>query len=322
MMHCPKADEFFKLSRAATRLVALAALAIPGTSLAQVPSPVEIARDVYFVQGLAALGSSANRNFISNAGFVITANSVVVIDALGSPTLAQTMVERIKSLTDKPISHVLVTHYHADHIYGLQVFKQAGAMILAHSAAKTYLQSDAARLRLQASRVDLAPWIDDRTELTPADRWIDAVTDLQIGGIRFGLTPAGPAHTPEDLTIAIEERGVIFSGDLAYMGRIPFVGQADSRHWIESVDRLIGLEPKILVPGHGPIVEMPLAALQFTRDYLMFLRESMRTAARDLEPFEDAYLRTDWSTYAALPLFELANRMNAYNTYLLMEQQR
>jgi hypothetical protein len=58
-----------------------------------------------------------------------------------------------------------------------------------------------------------------------------------------------------------------------------------------------------------------------TRDYLRFLRSTMGEAARKLEPFEQAYAATDWSRFEALPMFGAANRMNAFNTYLLMEQQ-
>ena len=58
-----------------------------------------------------------------------------------------------------------------------------------------------------------------------------------------------------------------------------------------------------------------------TRDYLVHLRKTMMEAATNLEPFEDAYAKADWSRFEHLPLFRAANRMNAYNTYLLLEQQ-
>ena len=76
------------------------------------------------------------------------------------------------------------------------------------------------------------------------------------------------------------------------------------------------------MPGHGPHSTEPRADLQLTRDYLAFLRQSMGRAARELTPFEEAYAATDWSRFEALPLFKAANRMNAYNTYLLMEQEK
>jgi len=75
-----------------------------------------------------------------------------------------------------------------------------------------------------------------------------------------------------------------------------------------------------VVPGHGPLSRQPQQVLTFTRDYLQHLRTSMGEAAAQLEPFDEAYARTDWSAYAGMPLFRAANRMNAYNTYLLLEQ--
>ena len=61
--------------------------------------------------------------------------------------------------------------------------------------------------------------------------------------------------------------------------------------------------------------------MQLTRDYLSYLRSAMGRAAKNMDPFEEAYATTDWSRFEALPLFRLANRMNAYNTYLLLEQE-
>ena len=76
-----------------------------------------------------------------------------------------------------------------------------------------------------------------------------------------------------------------------------------------------------MIAGHGPASTEPTADLELTRDYLVYLRERMGEAARNMELFEEAYAKTDWSRFERLPLFAAANRMNAYNTYLLMEQQ-
>ena len=266
------------------------------------------------------MGSAANRNFISNAGFVVTATGVVVIDALGSPELARELLAEIRRITPLPVSHVLVTHYHADHIYGLQVFKEAGAQIWAQEHGREYMQSQTAELRLKASREELFPFVDEHTRLVSADRWLEGATSLEVGGVRFELLPSGPAHTPEDLMVWLPERQLAFVGDIVFRNRIPFVGQADSAHWIESLNQMLNLNPRIIVPGHGPVSTDARADLQLTRDYLIYLRRAMREAARNLDPFEEAYARTDWSRFEKMPLFGPANRMNAYNTYLLMEQ--
>jgi glyoxylase-like metal-dependent hydrolase (beta-lactamase superfamily II) len=218
------------------------------------------------------------------------------------------------------VRYVVLTHYHADHIYGLQVFKEAGATVIAHQAGREYLNSETAALRLQASRDELAPAVDAQTRLVAADRWVDGRTTLQLGGLDFVLQPAGPAHTPEDLVVWVPQLKLLVAGDLVFRGRIPFVGQADSGRWITALDTLLAFDARIIVPGHGPASTSARADLELTRDYLAYLRKTMGEAARNMDPFEEAYARTDWSRFDKLPLFNAANRINAYNTYLLMEQ--
>ena len=282
-----------------------------------------VAPDVYYVQGVSALGSPQNQNFISNAGFVVTQDSVVVIDALGSPALAEMLVQKIKAITNKPISTVMLTHYHADHIYGLQVFKALGAKIIGNGLAKEYIHSETAKLRLEASRTELAPWINAATQLVNADEWISADgMRMTIGGVEFQLQHMGPAHTPEDTAVFLPQSGVLFIGDVVFRNRIPYVGQADSRHWIAALDTLLKLPVKVMVPGHGPASDNAKQDMQLTRDYLLYLREAMGKAAQNLDPFDEAYKATDWSRFEKYPLFKEANRMNAYNTYLLLEQEK
>lgn len=282
--------------------------------------PQAVAPDVYLVQGQTALGSADNANFISNAAFVVTPEGVVLIDALGSPPLAERLREAIARITPLPVKLVLLTHYHADHVYGAQVFADRGARIVAHAAGREYLRSELAARRLADSRITLAPWVDEDTRLLDADTWVAQDTTVEFGGLRFELIPAGPAHTPDDLLIHLPQRGLVFAGDLVFRGRIPYVGQADSRGWIAALERLMHLPVGLLVPGHGPASTTPQQDLALTRDYLQHLRQAMGRAARELEPFEEAYRQADWSRFAGLPLFEVANRLNAYNTYLLMER--
>lgn len=289
------------------------------------PVPAMVAQKVspsaWYVEGVSALGSPANQNFISNAGFVVTPAGVVVIDALGSPALATRLIAEIRKVTPQPVTHVIVTHYHADHIYGLQAFKAQGARIVAHRAARAYMTSETARLRLETSRQELAPWIDAQTRLVEADEWIDKDKELVVGGVRFQLKHVGPSHTLEDLAIYLPSEKVLFAGDLVFRSRIPYVGQADSRHWIVALDDLLAFDTAVIVPGHGPLSSEARKDMQLTRDYLVYLRTAMGQAARNLEPFEEAYQATDWTRFEHLPLFRVANRMNAYNTYLLLEQE-
>ncbi len=283
--------------------------------------PIQVAPHTYFVQGRAELGSSDNQNFISNAGFVLTPKGVVVIDALGSPVLAQKLIEEISKVTTQKIIAVVVTHYHADHVYGLQEFKKIGAKIYAQGEGRSYISSETAKQRLIASRIDFAPWVNGQTKLIAADTWIDKQLRLNIGGVEFLISRVGPAHAPEDLLVYIPSEEALFAGDLVFRGRIPFVGNADSKGWLKALDEFEKFNPKVVIPGHGPQSVNPIEDIRFTRDYLRYLRESMGPSALNLDSFEEAYSKTDWSEYEGMPLFRAANRMNAYNVYLSIQAE-
>ena len=302
--------------------LAFLATATASMEVATVPmKAVKLGSHSYFVQGLPGAASSENQGFMSNAGFVVTRDGVVVFDALASPPLAQKLVELIRRTTRKPIRRVIVSHYHADHFYGLQVFKAQGAEIWAHRLAEGATRTEETAQRLTQRKEALFPWVDDDTHLLEADRFLEGDTDFELGGVQFALRYVGPAHTREDMAMLVKPDGVLYAGDLVFRGRVPFVGDADSRAWITALDRLIALDPKVLVPGHGAASRTPKSDLVLTRDYLGFLRDRMGPAARDLVPFEEAYDAVDWSKYRDMPAFEEANRANAYSQYLRLEQE-
>ena len=290
-------------------------LALPARAL----EAIRVSESAYFVRGEAGVPSAANRGHTSNAGFIVTREGVVVFDALGTPVLGKEFIDAIRTVTPAPIRRVIVSHYHADHFYGLPPFKDAGAEIWAHRAGRTYLASDAPKLRLAERRQTLAPWVGPDMRLVPADRWLEGEASFKLGGLTFRVFPVGPAHTPEDLAMAVEEEQVLFVGDLMFAGRIPFVGDADSKAWIAAIDRIVQFRPKILIGGHGDASRDAAADLRMTREYLVYLRDKMGTAASELEDFDAAYAKTDWSRFAHLPAFEAANRRNAYNTYIRIQ---
>ncbi len=301
-------------------IVALVCL-LPGLAAAQELTPIRVSEHAWYVLGDAGMASGANRGFNSNAGFVVTADSVIVIDALGTPPLGEALLAAIRRITDKPVRRVILTHYHADHFYGLPAFKAAGAEVWAQRAGQDYFTSGEAAARLAQRRQDLFPWVDEHTRLVEPDRWLDGDSRFEDGGVHFRIDVVGPAHSPEDLTISVDEDGVVFCGDLLFAGRIPFVGSADSRRWLAAIDRLAARRPKILVTGHGRHSTDAAADLTLTRDYLLYLREQMGKAVDEMQPFDEAYARTDWQRFSGLPAFEAANRINAYGTYLLLERE-
>lgn len=283
--------------------------------------PIQVSPRVWMVQGDLGPVSLQNQGYNSNAAFVVTPAGVVVYDVLGTPPLGHELLRQIRHITPLPVRHVIISHWHADHFYGLQAFKAAGATIWAHRAGQAYLQSEAPAARLAERRNSLAPWVNASARLVPADRWIDAETRFDLGGMRFALLPAGPAHTREDLMLWVESEGVLLAGDLMFGARIPFVGDAQTRGWLAAIDQLTRLPIRALVGGHGEASVRPDRDLELTRDYLTFLRERMKRAVADMETFDEAYRTTDWQRFADKPAFSAANRANAYNVYLEMERE-
>jgi glyoxylase-like metal-dependent hydrolase (beta-lactamase superfamily II) len=219
------------------------------------------------------------------------------------------MVAGIRKVTAQPIRRVVVSHYHADHIYGLQAMVPLGAEVWAHREAGLYLASSEAIDRLAQRRAELFPWVDESTRLVSPDYWIDGETDFRLGGLTFRLLFADGAHSPEDTMMYVVEDRVLFAGDLLFAGRLPFVGNADSKGWLKAMDKMIALEPVVVVPGHGAPSTDVARDVAMTRDYLVYLRATMGRAVRDFESFEEAYA------------FAQANRSNAYGTHLLLEQE-
>lgn len=280
----------------------------------------KVSEHVYFVQGVAGVATD-NEGFVSNAGVVVTDDGVVVFDALGTPSLADKLLHKIRTVTDKPIVRVIASHYHADHIYGLQVFEEQGADIWAPAGAEKYLNSPNAIERLEERRFSLEPWVNDKTRLVAPDRYIAKQDTFSLGGVEFTVSPIGAAHSDGDLTLYIEPDRVLFSGDVIFEGRVPFMGDANSKLWLEVLQRMQNRKLVALVPGHGGVASDPNKAIAGTLTYLAYLRQSMGAAVADFIPFDEAYAEADWSAFEKLPAFAEANRRNAYQVYLSMEAE-
>jgi len=280
----------------------------------------QISEHVWYAEGVPGIATE-NQGFISNAGVVVTGAGVVVFDALGTPSLAQLLLEKIRVLTDQPIVRVVVSHYHADHIYGLQVFSDLDAEIVAPEGADRYLDSAAARDRLEERRFTLDPWVNENTRLVRPNLQLKEGAQFRLGDVDFIVTVVGNAHSDGDLTMYVEPDRVLFSGDIIFEGRVPYLGDANTRRWVQVLERMEREKLVALVPGHGGVAEKPNEAIGLTRRYLAYLRAQMGQAVADLVPFDEAYKAIDWSEFSDLPAFNEANRRNAYQVYLSMEAE-
>lgn len=287
----------------------------------------------YYIIGESGVPGSNNEGHTSNAGFVVTNKGVVVFDALGTPALGYRLIQRIREVTDKPIRKIIVSHYHADHIYGLQAFKQYGGKpeVIAQRETLGYVggnrasQGEAGQRRLKQRREALFPWVDENTYLVPPDKTFDKEYTFKMGGLTFEVRHLGPAHAPGDSIMLVKELGVLFSGDVIYKGRIPFLDspETDVRNWLKGLDYLANLKPAphFIIPGHGDAETDVAHSLAFTKGYLEHVIKAMSKGLREQRSFDEAYKNTDWTQYEHMPAFKASNRGNAYRIYLELEPE-
>ncbi|MGA1473458.1 MAG: MBL fold metallo-hydrolase, partial [Burkholderiaceae bacterium] len=197
-------------------LLGLARLAVLGflglfTLLAVMPAysanddlpPMELQRfgdHVYVVQGQAGQASSANAGFISNAGAVATGEGLVVFDTLGTPALGAKFRKLVEDASGEKVKVVVVSHYHADHFYGIQSFMGPDVQVIAHPMAKNVFNDANTKARLEQRRNDLFPWVNEETKLVLAPRKakVSATENesFKLGRYTFTLIDGLGAHAP------------------------------------------------------------------------------------------------------------------------------
>ena len=318
-------------------LAVVAVISPPNTNAQQyapLTKPLKIEQvpghPIYYSIGNPGIPGKVNEGNTSNAGFVVTPEGVVVFDALGTPSLGWALLQEIRKITDKPVRYNVLSHYHADHIYGLQAFRDhTAAMIIAQDRAREYNENEEtaderADQRLDQRREALAPWVNKDTRVVSPDITFNDRLLLTLGGKRFQMIYAGPAHSASDMMMMVEPDGVLFAGDIVQNSRIPFMNSDDvnTKQWLEALGVVEKLDPKFIIPGHGRPSTKVKEAIAFTRDYIDYVRAAMRKAVENWTDFDVAYRQTDWSKYAGIPAFETNNRGNAYRIFLELEQSQ
>ncbi len=289
----------------------------------------EIVPGIYGVFGVYEQVSYENRGFISNAYFVVTEEGVVVVDALSSYRLGRELVQTVRSVTDRPIRFTVVTHYHTDHFYGAGALREAGSVIVAHEWAYDYISQPSSENFLEARRKILREHLEG-TEMVAPDVTLTRDLDIHLGGITLQVRHFCKAHTPGDVILWIPERRILFSGDIVFDGRIPFLGSGNSRGWLVCLEKILELDPDVLLPGHGePMLrkERIRESVRWTYRYIADLRRVIREMieeGRDIdyvrEHVNDALLRID-PAYAQIPVFFDVNPVNAYYVYFEIENE-
>jgi glyoxylase-like metal-dependent hydrolase (beta-lactamase superfamily II) len=341
---CGESESPFPSARTASRRGWLSCAAVlpmlaAGSSNAQASPYAPLTEDIvvqqmpgapiYYTLGHPGVPSAANEGHTSNAGFVVTDEGVVVFDTLGTPSLGNALLQKIRGITDKPVKYVVLSHYHADHIYGLQAFRdETGATIVAQEKALDYTAAgntddEAAGPRLEQRREALAPWVNADTRIVLPGVAFKVAAELRLGGHHLQLVYAGPAHSMSDLMMLVMPERVLFAGDIVQNGRIPFMASAavNTRNWLLGLQEVSSFDPRFIIPGHGKPATSAADAIQFTDTYIRYVRKEMRKAVENWVEFNDAYKATDWSAYSNIPAFNASNRGNAYRVFLEIEAE-
>lgn len=291
------------------------------------PLPVyRLTGDTYFLFGNIDTLDEANRGWNGNAGFVITAEGVVVIDALGTPALGERLIATVRSLTDRPVRYLIVTHNHPDHAYGAAAFQALdGVTVIGHAGTADYnnsatLQESVAYRRelLPADMQGFAPLQPDILVEEPAFGSID----IELGGQRFVIYNTGRHHSYGDLVVHQPAEGIVWISDLAFNQRTTFMGDGDSEQILAAQDWLLRRFPgaRLMVPGHGAPQTAPFPMIARTRSYVERLRREMKQAVEQGTSLYDATRQSEFSDWADTRLYEENHRANANFVYREMEQ--
>lgn len=224
---------------------------------------------------------------VANLGFVVGERCVAVIDTGGSPQLGQRLLAAIQHATAQPVCYVINTHVHPDHTLGNAAFAalEPRPRFVGHARLKASLAARAPFYREALAR-DLGVTAGEADIVFP-DLEVERSTELDLGGRRLMLQAWPTAHTDNDLSVFDDASATLFAGDLLFIGHLPVI---DGRliGWLEVMDRLLTVDARRLVPGHGAPTAEWRAALDKQRHYLAGVRDGIRGALGDKRTIADA----------------------------------
>jgi glyoxylase-like metal-dependent hydrolase (beta-lactamase superfamily II) len=310
----PMVSFLLRAIRFATAAIAM----LPLTLLAQEAlQPEKVADGVYAFIGDAGEISAANRGFVGNSGFIVGPSGVIVIDTGTSYRHGRRMLEAIARVTDKPVELVIITHAVQEFLFGNAAFAERGVAILAHRETTKLMKA-----RCEHCLENLKPVLGEElegTRLVAPQRQIDATTTIDAGGRRLELIYLGWASTPGDLAVLDPDSGVLFTGAMVSVGRIPDIRDCDFEGWQRALRRLEGFRPARIVPGHGP-VSGPGAIAQ-TAGYLDALDHSVKALYAESSSLMDSVEKAVLPAYRDWSMYPTMHRQNALHRYLQLELQ-
>ncbi len=224
---------------------------------------------------------------LSNAGLVCDGEESLLIDTLYDLPLTRRMLDTMRSATPAAgrIDTLVNTHANGDHCYGNELVGDARIIASAASAEEMNAITPAIMAALLKSADDLGAAGEflqqafgafefDGITLTPPTDTFEGRLDLRVGDHAVELIEVGPAHTRGDVIVHVPDAGAIFTGDILFIDGTPIMWEGPVANWIDACEKIVDLEPRVVVPGHGPLTDARGALA--VRDYLVYIRDEAR----------------------------------------------
>ena len=246
----------------------------------------------------------------SNAGLVAGDGASLLVDTLFDLALTREMLTAMGTVTvDAPITDALITHSNGDHTHGNQLLDPSVRVIAAKGTAEEIAHGMAPEMLVMTQTADLGPvatrYLRERfgpfdfsgITLRNADQTFDDQLTIEVGGREVHLLNLGPAHTGADSVVHVPDAGVLFAGDLLFIGCTPIVWAGPIANWVAACDAMIALDAPTVVPGHGPVTDPD--GIRAVRGYLVHIAEQAEAAYRKGLSFVEAADNIDIGEYAS-----------------------
>jgi glyoxylase-like metal-dependent hydrolase (beta-lactamase superfamily II) len=238
-----------------------------------------------------------------NSGVIVGDDGVMVIDARATPAMARQLVALIRTVTDKPVKYVVLTHYHAVRVLGASGY---GAEHIIASEATRELIVERGKQDMD-SEIGRFPRLFDAVETIPGLTW-PTITfkrrmTVWMGGREVRIMHLGAGHTRGDTVVWLPKEKILFSGDLVEEGATPYCGDAYLQEWPHTLEKLKALKPRKLVPGRGAAMTTPRAsrrAIAATQAFIRAMTGSIKAGVRRRKSLKQVF---DATTAALRPRF-------------------
>lgn len=277
---------------------------------------VEVAPGIHVSQGAYEEVSPDNLGAIANIGCIVGTQSVAVIDSGGCLLWGERLRQAIGRVTDRPISHLIQTHMHPDHVFGAAAFLDDHPVILGHRNLPAALASRADYYTRRLS--EILGQLAAGSRIVPPTQLVESRLDIDLGERRLTVTAHKTAHTDNDLSVFDEKTQILWAGDLIFLDRVPVL-DGSILGWLETMAALRALPAQQVVPGHGPrLAAWPDAAADQQR-YLTALRDQIRGMLHAGGTMEEAVATVGQEERDRWRLFDDYNARNVTAAYAELE---